>query len=130
MNSSSDRDQPSALPVRSPGLPPKQGLYDPWFEHEACGVGFVVNMHGRKSHKILADALQVLRNLDHRGASGAEVNTGDGAGVLLQMPHGFFVEACKSSRITLPAAGEYGCGLVFLPRNGDPLRADPSTFQC
>ena len=129
MNSSSDRDQPSALPVRSPGLPPKQGLYDPWFEHEACGVGFVVDMHGRKSHKILADALQVLRNLDHRGASGAEVNTGDGAGVLLQMPHGFFVEACKSSRITLPAAGEYGCGLVFLPRNPTLRRKIEERFE-
>ena len=129
MNSSSDREQPSALPVRSPGLPPKQGLYDPWFEHEACGVGFVVDMHGRKSHKILADALQVLRNLDHRGASGAEVNTGDGAGVLLQMPHGFFVEACKSSRITLPAAGEYGCGLVFLPRNPTLRRKIEERFE-
>ena len=129
MNSSSDRDPPSALPVRSPGLPPKQGLYDPWFEHEACGVGFVVDMHGRKSHKILADALQVLRNLDHRGASGAEVNTGDGAGVLLQMPHGFFVEACKSSRITLPAAGEYGCGLVFLPRNPTLRRKIEERFE-
>src|SRR5256885_446984 len=104
-NSSSDSQPSGAIssaPVRSLGLPPKQGLYDPWFEHEACGVGFVVDMHGRKSHKILSDALQVLRNLDHRGASGAEVNTGDGAGVLLQMPHKFFAEVSKSSRITLP----------------------------
>src|SRR5687767_8133481 len=82
----------TAAPVRSLGLPPKQGLYDPWFEHEACGVGFVVDMHGRKSHKIIADGLQVLRNLDHRGASGAEINTGDGAGILIQMPHAFFAE--------------------------------------
>jgi len=72
---------PGAAPRPFPGRPAKQGLYDPWFEHDACGVGFVVDMKGRKSHKILADALQVLRNLDHRGASGAEVNTGDGAGV-------------------------------------------------
>ena len=78
--SPSDVAQPAHSPVRSPGLPPKQGLYDPWFEHEACGVGFVVDMHGRKSHKIVADALQVLRNLDHRGASGAEINTGDEIG--------------------------------------------------
>src|SRR5688500_7407618 len=85
---SSDGESPTrpAAP-RSLGLPPKQGLYDPWFEHEACGVGFVVDMHGRKSHKIVADSLQVLRNLDHRGASGAEINTGDGAGILIQMPH-------------------------------------------
>lgn len=66
-------------PRRSPGQPAKQGLYDPFFEHDACGVGFIVDMHGRKSHRIVADGLQILRNLDHRGASGAEINTGDGA---------------------------------------------------
>jgi glutamate synthase (NADPH/NADH) large chain len=120
---------PTGIPLRGPGLPAKQGLYDPWFEHEACGVGFVANMHGQKSHKILADALQVLRNLDHRGASGAEVNTGDGAGVLLQMPHGFFVEACKSSRITLPEAGQYGVGLIFLPRNPTVRRKVEEKFE-
>ena len=74
-------------PRRSPGQPEKQGLYDPWFEHEACGVGFVVDVKGRKSHRILQQAIQVLRNLDHRGACGCEANTGDGAGVLVQMPH-------------------------------------------
>ena len=100
-----------------PGRPAKQGLYDPWFEHDACGVGFVVDIHGRKSHEILRNALQVLTNLDHRGAAGAEPNTGDGAGVLLQMPHKFFQEVCKKARINLPAAGEYGCGMIFLPRN-------------
>ncbi len=71
------------------GYPPKQGLYDPAFEHDACGVGFVVDIKGRKSHKILQNGLQILTNLDHRGACGAETNTGDGAGVLLQMPHKF-----------------------------------------
>ena len=70
------------------GRPVKQGLYDPAFEHDACGVGFVVNIKGQKSHRILEQALQVLKNLDHRGACGSEPNTGDGAGVLLQMPHG------------------------------------------
>ncbi len=100
-----------------PGLPPKQGLYDPAFEHDACGVGFVVDIKGRKSHKILQQGLQVLANLDHRGASGAEVNTGDGAGLLMQMPHLFLLEAAKKARIDLPAAGEYGCGIVFMPRN-------------
>ena len=118
-----------ATPRRSLGLPPKQGLYDPFFEHEACGVGFVVDMKGRKSHKIVADGLQVLRNLDHRGASGAEVNTGDGAGLLIQMPHRFFVEACKSSRISLPEAGQYGCGLVFLPRNASVRRKIEERFE-
>ena len=102
---------------RPPGPPPKQGLYDPWFEHDACGVGFVVDVKGRKSNKILQQAIEILKNLDHRGASGSEVNTGDGAGVLIQMPHGFFRDVCKKARITLPAPGEYGSGLVFLPRD-------------
>ncbi|HNC24238.1 MAG TPA: glutamate synthase large subunit [Opitutaceae bacterium] len=99
------------------GRPAKQGLYDPWFEHDACGVGFVVDMHGRKSNAILRQGLQVLTNLDHRGASGSEPNTGDGAGVLLQMPHKFFHEAAKKARIALPAPGQYGVGVIFLPRN-------------
>ena len=127
--SPSDVAQPAPAPLRSPGLPPKQGLYDPWFEHEACGVGFVVDMHGRKSHKIVADALQVLRNLDHRGASGAEINTGDGAGILIQMPHKFFAEVTKSSRIDLPAAGQYGAGLIFLPRNPTVRRQVEEKFE-
>ncbi|MBL9190897.1 MAG: glutamate synthase large subunit [Opitutaceae bacterium] len=120
-------NSPSSSPVL--GLPKKQGLYDPWFEHDACGVGFVVDMHGRKSHRILEQGLQVLRNLDHRGASGSEINTGDGAGILLQMPHGFFQEVCKNSRITLPAAGEYGCGLVYLPRNPTVRRKIEEKFE-
>ncbi|HQW08402.1 MAG TPA: glutamate synthase large subunit [Steroidobacteraceae bacterium] len=103
------------LPLLGP--PPKQGLYDPAFERDACGVGFVVDIKGRKSHAILAQAIEVLRNLDHRGASGCEVNTGDGAGVLMQMPHAFLKEACRKSSIALPEPGHYGCGLVFLPRN-------------
>ncbi len=102
------------------GPPPKQGLYDPQFEHDACGVGFVVDIKGRKSHRIVEQAIEVLRNLDHRGAVGCEVNTGDGAGVLLQMPHGFLLEACRKARIALPEPGQYGCGLVFLPR--DPTK--------
>jgi glutamate synthase (NADPH/NADH) large chain len=129
MNSSSDKARPTGIHRPSPGLPPKQGLYDPWFEHEACGVGFVVDIKGRKSHKILSDALQVLRNLDHRGASGAEVNTGDGAGILIQMPHAFLSEVCKSSRINLPAPGDYGCGIIFLPRNPTVRRKIEEKFE-
>jgi len=121
-------ESPSAASPRR-GWPVKQGLYDPWFEHDACGVGFVVDIKGRKSHKILADGLQVLRNLDHRGASGAEANTGDGAGVLLQMPHTFLAEACKAARFTLPPAGEYGCGLIFLPRNPTVRRKIEERFE-
>ena len=112
-----------------PGLPRKQGLYDPWFEHDACGVGFVVDIKGRKSHRILQQALQVLMNLDHRGASGSEPNTGDGAGVLMQMPHGFFSAVCKTARIDLPAPGEYGSGLVFLPRNLTKRRRLEEKFE-
>src|ERR1700749_1536619 len=85
------------------GLPPKQGLYDPQFEHDACGVGFVVNVKGKKSHEIITQALTVLLNLDHRGACGCEVNTGDGAGILMQMPHTFLQKVCAQSRIDLPA---------------------------
>src|SRR5260370_14761835 len=102
----------SAL-TRAPG---KQGLYDPQFEHEACGVGFVVNIKGRKSHSIIQQALQVLLNLDHRGACGCEANTGDGAGILIQPPHDFLKLVAKETRISLPAPGEYAVGMVFLPQ--------------
>ncbi|MFL6619529.1 MAG: glutamate synthase subunit alpha, partial [Povalibacter sp.] len=109
--------------------PEKQGLYDPAYEHDACGVGFVVDIKGRKSHKILQNGLQILTNLDHRGACGAEVNTGDGAGVLLQMPHKFLQGAAKKARIDLPNPGEYGCGIVFLPRNATLRRRIEEKFE-
>jgi len=99
------------------GLPKKQGLYDPAFEHDACGVGFVVDMKGRKSNRVLLQAIEVLENLDHRGAAGSEPNTGDGAGVLLQIPDKFFHDAAKKARFELPAAGKYAAGLVFLPKS-------------
>src|ERR1700726_3604920 len=98
------------------GLPPKQGLYDPQFEHDACGVGFVVNVKGKKSHEIITQALTVLLNLDHRGACGCEVNTGDGAGILIQMPHAFLKKVCAQGHIDLPTEGQYGAGIVYLPR--------------
>ena len=107
---------------KSVGLPPKQGLYDPQFEHDACGVGFVVNIKGKKSNSILHDALTVLLNLTHRGATGAEPTTGDGAGVLFQMPHKFFQKVCAQDGIDLPAPGEYGVGMVFLPQDEDQRR--------
>ena len=117
----SANDQPAARPA-------KQGLYDPWFEHDACGVGFVVDMKGRQSHQILRQAIQVLENLDHRGAAGSEPNTGDGAGVLLQLPHAFLAEVCKKARISLPVPGQYGAGLVFLPRNATQRRKLEARF--
>jgi glutamate synthase (ferredoxin) len=102
-----------------PGIPEKQGLYDPLFEHDSCGVGFIVDMHGRKSHTIVRSALQVLINLEHRGAKGCEVNTGDGAGITMQIPDRFLrIEAGKLG-INLPEPGRYGVGMVFLPKNAD-----------
>ena len=99
------------------GPPTKQGLYDPQFEHDSCGVGFVVNIKGRKSHDLVADALQILVNLDHRGACGCETNTGDGAGILLQVPHDFLVKVTGALGFKLPAAGQYGLGMLFMPPN-------------
>lgn len=96
-------------------LPPKQGLYDPWFEHDACGLGVVANIKGRKSNKILRQALVVLRNMDHRGGQGADSNSGDGAGILLQIPHNFFYKECLKENLLLPAEGQYAVGFMFLP---------------
>ncbi|HYH02003.1 MAG TPA: hypothetical protein VEC37_02800, partial [Bacillota bacterium] len=103
--------------------PQKQGLYDPQFEHDACGIGFVVNINGVKSHDIVRQGLQVLLNLDHRGARGAEQNTGDGAGILVQIPHSYLKRATATLGFQLPAAGEYAVGMVFLPQNAS-MRAD------
>ncbi|HEY6186893.1 MAG TPA: glutamate synthase large subunit [Pyrinomonadaceae bacterium] len=97
--------------------PKKQGLYDPRHEHDACGVGFVVDIAGRKSHEIVRQAVEVLLNLEHRGACGCEKNTGDGAGILLQLPHQFFAREGQRLGIELPPAGLYGVGMVFLPRD-------------
>src|SRR3989442_11057635 len=101
----------------SPGPTPAQGLYDPAHEHDACGVGFVVDIKGRKSHAIVSQALTVLKNLLHRGACGCEANTGDGAGILIQMPHAFLRRECARLGFALPEPGQYGAGLVFLPRD-------------
>ena len=101
------------------GYPEKQGLYDPWFEHDSCGVGFVVNMKGRKSHDIVRQAITVLLNLDHRGARGCEPDTGDGAGILMQIPHRFLSNAAGELGIKLPEPGAYGVGMCFLsPEDG------------
>src|ERR1041385_7132458 len=96
------------------GTPSAQGLYDPQMEHDACGVGFVVHIKGHRSHEIVRKALQVLINLEHRGACGCEANTGDGAGILIQTPDAFLRKVVSFS---LPAAGAYGVGLVFLPHD-------------
>ncbi len=94
----------------------REGLYDPSFEHDACGIGFVANIKGNKSHQHITDALTVLENMEHRGACGCEVNTGDGAGIMLQIPHEFFFDECLKLGIHLPACGKYGIGVVFFPK--------------
>ena len=90
------------------GPPPKQGLYDPQFEHDACGVGFVVNIKGKKSNSIVKQGIQILKNLDHRGASGSEVNTGDGAGILMQLPHAFLKKVAKKDAALQAKLGRQG----------------------
>ena len=98
-----------------PGLPIAQGLYDPRQERDACGIGFVCHIGGRKSHDMIEKGIQVLINLTHRGACGCDPDTGDGAGVLIQIPHKFFVRETAKLGFTLPPAGEYGVGMTFLP---------------
>lgn len=110
-------DQKSGL-----GLPGKQGMYDPAFEHDACGIGFVVNIKGIRSHNIVRQGLTILANLAHRGGAGSDDNSGDGAGILLQLPHKFFCRVCPEAGIELPDAGSYGVGMIFLPRQ-EAMRA-------
>ena len=96
--------------------PEQQGLYDPRFEHDACGVGFVAHIKGRKNHDMIRQGLQILMNLTHRGAVGADPLAGDGAGILIQIPDQFLRDVCVTQGIKLPAAGQYGVGMIFLPR--------------
>src|SRR5512138_203678 len=98
------------------GPPPAQGLYDPANEHDACGFGFVVDLKARASHDIVLKALQVLSNLEHRGATGSEKNTGDGAGLLAQLPHPFLAAWARTTGVSLPPPGDYGLGMLFLPQ--------------
>ena len=115
----------NAVPVAVPLLPRHgrtpmaAGLYDPAYEHDACGVGMVADLHGRPTTASSTRRLTVLERLAHRGASGAEVNTGDGAGILVQVPHRFLVARRPRPGFSLPAAGGYAVGLVFLPTDAD-----------
>ncbi|MFV1963890.1 MAG: glutamate synthase central domain-containing protein, partial [Pirellulaceae bacterium] len=102
------------------GFPAKQGLYDPAYEKDSCGVGFVANIKGRRSHQIVLDAYQALVNMDHRGACGCEPNTGDGAGILTALPHKFLAKVAKDElKVELPEPGQFGAGIIFLPRRSD-----------
>ncbi|WAC39600.1 glutamate synthase large subunit [Pedobacter sp. SL55] len=94
----------------------QQGLYRNSFEHDACGIGFVAHVKGRKSHQNITDALTILENLDHRGACGAEPNTGDGAGIMIQVPHEFLFDECLRTGFSLPQYGDYGVGMLFMPK--------------
>jgi glutamate synthase (NADPH/NADH) large chain len=94
-----------------------QGLYHPSFEHDSCGVGFIANIKSRKSHQLVMDAITMLERMSHRGACGCEANTGDGAGILIQIPHEFFTNECNKLGIKLPSYGQYAVGLVFFPRD-------------
>ena len=99
-----------------------QGLYDPAYEHDACGVGIVANLNGEKSYAIIRNAIRVLVNLEHRGACGCDPHTGDGAGLLFQLPHSFFKRQCRLGGLSLPDAGDYAVGMVFLPRKAEHRR--------
>ncbi len=112
-----------------PALPAAQGLYDPRQEHDACGIGFVVNMSGARSHDIILKGIQILLNLTHRGACGCDPETGDGAGVMIQTPHEFFQKECDRLGFALPARGAYGAGMVFLPVEPHPRLICEGIFE-
>ena len=113
---------------RDPLTPAARGLYDPAKEHDFCGVGFVANLHNAQSHAIVEMGLQILLNLDHRGAVGADPKLGDGCGILLQIPHAFFAAEAENLGIFLPPPGEYAIGQFFLPRDGE-VRAKARAYM-
>ncbi|CAM3913803.1 glutamate synthase-related protein [Bordetella tumbae] len=117
-NSQTDSCRPVATPIDATriGIPAAQGLYSPQHEHDACGVGFVAHIKGRKSHAIIQQGLKILENLDHRGAVGADKLMGDGAGILIQIPDALYRDEMSQQGITLPAPGEYGVAMMFLPK--------------
>src|ERR1700730_8963238 len=120
----SDRIAPSERALglgdsADPGLPPAQGLYDPARDKDSCGVGFIADIKGRRSHKLIEDALAILCNLEHRGAVGADPRAGDGAGILVQIPHKFFAKKADQLGFALPSPGEYAIGALFMPRDPD-----------
>ncbi len=107
----------------------KQGLYDPEFEHDSCGVGFICSIKGVKSNIIIKQGIEILNRLAHRGATGADPKTGDGAGILIQIPHRFFCRACNDDNIRLPPEGEYGTGIVFLPDDEEDKKVCKNIFE-
>lgn len=128
-NHAEDAMNTNAATTKPAGLPPKQGLYDPRFEHDACGMGVVVNIDGKKDHRIVEQALTVLTNLTHRGARGSEPNSGDGAGIMIQIPHKFFQKKADKKGFKLPEPGEYGVGVIFMPPDVAHQRAIEIHFE-
>ncbi|MCC8407382.1 glutamate synthase large subunit [Mucilaginibacter sp. UR6-1] len=100
-----------------------QGLYRPEFEHDSCGTGFITNINGHKEHRIVSDALTMLENMEHRGACGCDPDSGDGAGILIQLPHELLMEECSNLEISLPEPGEYGVGMIFFPKDSTLKKA-------
>ena len=115
--------------VNQAGLPEKHGLYDPKYEHDACGVGFVANIDGTPTHTIVKNAIQVSINLEHRGAIGSDKLTGDGGGLLLQIQDSFFREVCAEDGLELPSCGKYGVGMFFMPQEGFKIEQCKKTLQ-
>src|SRR3989338_107110 len=110
-------------------FPKKQGLYDPGFERDSCGVGFACNIKGMKSNAIVKQGIEVLHRLSHRGAVGSDPKTGDGAGILIQIPHEFFKKAASAEKIDLPGQGLYGTGLIFLPQDAKERKFCKEAFE-
>src|SRR5471032_3150845 len=117
------------LDSADPGVPAARGLYDPALDKDSCGVGFIADIKGRKSHKIVEDALTILVNLEHRGAVGADPRAGDGAGILTQIPHKFFAKKAAELGFKLPGAGEYAVGTLFLPHDKERQKEIADIYQ-
>ena len=111
------------------GFPMRQGLYDPGFERDSCGVGFVCSIKGIRSNTIVRHGIEILNRLAHRGAVGADPKTGDGAGMLVQIPHEFFKKAAAYGGISLPDPGSYGTGMVFMPQDSEERRRCKEIFE-
>jgi glutamate synthase (NADPH/NADH) large chain len=112
-------NDPAFGDTADPGLPPARGLYDPSRDKDSCGVGFIADIKGRKSHQIVEDGLRILCNLEHRGATGADPRMGDGAGILVQIPHKFFAKKCEALGFKLPKPSEYAIGYLFMPTDNE-----------
>src|SRR5262252_4006192 len=107
----------TSCPTADPGVPPARGMYNPALDKDSCGVGFIADIKGRQSHQIVEDGLTILLNLEHRGAVGADPRAGDGAGILVQKPHKFFVKCAKALGFTLPERDQYAVGVLFMPHD-------------